>query len=43
MSFLAETASDAFDVAVATFTNPITGLSMVFKKVAERAKSEKGK
>ncbi|HSG45102.1 MAG TPA: zinc ribbon domain-containing protein [Anaerolineales bacterium] len=43
MSFLAETASDAFDVAVASFTNPIAGLSMVFKKVAERAKSEKKK
>ena len=43
MNFLAETASDAFDVAVASFTNPIAGLSMVFKKVAERAKAEKGK
>lgn len=43
MNFLAETASDAFDVAVASFTNPIAGLSMVFKKVAERAKAEKEK
>jgi hypothetical protein len=30
-------------VAVASFTNPIAGLSMVFKKVAERAKAEKKK
>lgn len=43
MNFLAETASDAFDVAVASFTNPIAGLSMVFKKVTERAKAEKEK
>jgi hypothetical protein len=28
-------------VAVDTFTNPIKGVSTVFKKVAERAKAEK--
>ena len=43
MNFLAETASDAFDVALAAFTNPIAGLGLVFKKVAERAKGEKVK
>jgi hypothetical protein len=30
-------------VAVDTFTNPVKGISTVFKKVAERAKEEKGK
>ena len=38
MKFLAETASDAFDVAVATFANPIAGLGLAFKKVSERAR-----
>ena len=42
-TFLAEMAPDIRDVAVDTFTNPIKGLSTVFKKVAERAKAEKGK
>lgn len=41
MKFLAETASDAFEVALAAFANPIAGLGMAFKKVAERAKAEK--
>ncbi len=36
--FLAQTAPDAFEVAVATFTNPIAGLGLAFKKIAERAK-----
>lgn len=39
-SFLAQMAPDIFDVAVATFNNPIVGLGMVFKKVAERARKE---
>jgi hypothetical protein len=30
-------------VAVDTFTNPIKGVSTVFRKVAERAKAEKEK
>lgn len=42
-NFLAQTASDAFDVAVTTFANPIAGIGMVFKKVAERAKEDKAK
>lgn len=37
---LAETAPDAFEVAVATFVHPIAGLGIAFKKIAERAKAE---
>jgi phage tail sheath gpL-like len=43
ISFLGEMAPDIWEVAVDTFTNPIKGVSTVFKKVAERAKAEKGK
>lgn len=43
VSFLAETASDALDVALATIANPVTGFGLVFKKVAERVKKEQGK
>jgi hypothetical protein len=43
MNFLAQTAYDAFEVAVATFVNPIAGLGVAFKKVADRARQEKGK
>jgi len=39
-SFLAQMAPDIFDVAVATFANPIVGLGLVFKKIAERARKE---
>lgn len=42
LSFLAETAPDVFEVAVATFTNPPKGVGLVFKKIAERVKAEKG-
>ncbi len=42
ISFLGEMAPDIWEVAVDTFTNPIKGVSTVFKKVAERAKAEKG-
>jgi hypothetical protein len=42
-SFLGEMAPDIYDVAVETFKNPLKGISMVFQKVAERAKEEKGK
>ena len=35
--FLAETAPDAWDVAVKTFINPIDGVGEVFRKVAQRA------
>lgn len=41
-SFLAQMAPDVRDVAIDTFTNPIKGISTVFKKIAERAKAEKG-
>jgi hypothetical protein len=40
-SFLAQTAPDILDVAMETFANPIKGVSMVFKKVADRARLEK--
>ncbi len=40
-NFLAQAAPDAFDVAVASFANPIAGLGMAFKKIAERAKAGK--
>jgi phage tail sheath gpL-like len=36
---LAGMAPDIWEVAVDTFTNPIKGLSTVFKKVAEKAKA----
>ena len=40
-TFLAKVAPDAWEVAVATFLNPIQGISLVFKKVAEKAKINK--
>lgn len=39
LSFLAQAAPDIWEVAVASFLNPIQGLSLVFQKVAQRAKS----
>ncbi len=41
LKFLAETAPDAWEVAVDTFLNPIKGLSTAFRKIAERAKLER--
>lgn len=41
MGFLAETAPDAWEVAIDFFTNPIRGVGTVFKKIAERAKLER--
>lgn len=41
MNFLAETAPDAWEVAIDFFINPIRGVSTVFKKIAERAKLER--
>ena len=41
MNFLAETAPDAWEVAIDFFINPIQGVSTVFKKIAERAKLER--
>ena len=32
---------DIWDVAVTTFANPIAGLSLAFKKIAEKAKSDR--
>jgi hypothetical protein len=43
LNFLAETSAAAWEVALSTFTHPVAGLSTVFRKVAERAKEEKGK
>lgn len=43
IDFLGDMAPDIWEVAVDTFTNPVKGLSTVFKKVAEKAKAEKGK
>lgn len=43
LNFLAQTAPDIWDVAIATFANPVAGLGMAFKKVAERAREEKEK
>jgi len=37
---LLNVAPDAWDVAVATFMNPVAGVGMAFKKIAERAKAE---
>ena len=42
MYFLAETAPDAWEVAVDMFTNPIKGVGTVFKKIADKAKAEPG-
>lgn len=41
LNFLAETAPDAWDVAIDFFINPIRGVGTVFKKIAERAKLER--
>ncbi len=41
LNFLAEISTDAWEVAVDTFSNPIKGLSTVFQKIAKRAKEEK--
>jgi len=43
LNFLAQTAPDIWDVAIATFANPVAGLSVAFKKVADRAQDEKKK
>ena len=39
LNFLMETSPDIWEVAVDTFTNPIKGVSTVFRKVAERARA----
>lgn len=41
LDFLAGMSGDIFEVAVATFTNPLNGLSLAFRKIAERAKEER--
>jgi hypothetical protein len=38
-TFLAKMAPDVYEVAINTFSNPILGLSTVFRKVAERARN----
>lgn len=42
IDILMNMAPDIWEVAVDTFTNPVKGLSTVFKKVAEKAKAAKG-
>lgn len=42
-TFLAETAPDAWEVAVTTFQNPIAGVGKVFQLVAARAREERPK
>ena len=39
LRFLAQVAPDVWEVAVSTFLNPVRGLSLVFQKVDQRAKS----
>lgn len=41
MNFLAETAPDAWEVAIDTFTNPIKGIGTVFKKVTDKVRAER--
>lgn len=43
LGFLAETAADAWEVAVNTLVNPILGVGKVFQLVAAKAKEEKAK
>jgi hypothetical protein len=43
LKFLAQTAPDIWDVAIATFANPVAGMSIVFKKIADRAREEQEK
>lgn len=43
LGFLAETAADAWDVAVSTLANPILGVGKVFQLIAAKAKEEKTK
>lgn len=40
-STLAAIAPDALEVAVSTFINPVQGLSLAFKKIAEKAQQTK--
>lgn len=37
---LAQMAPDILEVAIATFTNPLLGISIVVKKIAEKARAE---
>lgn len=43
LNFLLQSSPDIWDVAVASFTNPILGIGTAFKKVADRAKEEQEK
>lgn len=42
-TFLAQTAPDAWEVAVDTFINPVKGVSTLFQKIAAKAKAEQAK
>lgn len=39
INFLAETAPDAWEVAIDVFINPIKGVGTVFRKIAEKART----
>jgi hypothetical protein len=43
LNFLAETAADAWEVAVNTLASPILGVGKVFQLIAAKAKEEKAK
>ena len=43
LNFLADMSPDIFEVATAAFTNPASGLSAAFRKIAERAKEARPK
>jgi hypothetical protein len=40
LNFLAETSSDAWEVAIATMIHPVAGVSTIFQKIAQKAKEE---
>ncbi len=40
-NYLADNAPEIFEVAVSTFLNPVQGLGAVFKKISEKALSER--
>jgi hypothetical protein len=40
---LAETSSDAWEVAITTLSNPVAGIGKVFQLIAQKAKAEREK
>ncbi len=41
LDFLADLSPEIFDMVVASFTSPLSGLSTAFRKIAERAEEER--